>query len=335
MEVSKVYFMTKRVLTDLFENTKVDLCIEHEQVLGYYYIIFKEDKINTRGGNKPFKFDEDGVPLIHSYIDVDEDKGYYYYPITIGQYGLSIFHQYLRTRDSHKKDHFIRIAEWFTNNAVVRNNEAIWLTLVPKPEYKIFQPWKSAFSQSRAISILLRAWQLTSRPEFLDLATRALIPFTKDITDGGVSVDLKSGRTFYEEYVAEKPTRVLDGHIFALFGVYDYIRAITDEYDRLHAAIAKEIFNNGVNGLINWLPDFDMGYWVYYNQCELDDYPKEDVCTLGYMRLISNQLEILSGLSRQDVFLDYAAKFRSYITIPNIIKYYRMKYKALKSLNRI
>ncbi|MCK5076947.1 MAG: hypothetical protein KAR38_11260, partial [Calditrichia bacterium] len=30
---------------------------------------------------------------------------------------------------------------------------------------------------------------------------------------------------FYEEYTAEYPTLVLNGHIFALFGICDFVRA--------------------------------------------------------------------------------------------------------------
>lgn len=83
------------MLTDFNENKHLAICTDNKSTeLTYYYFLFEEDKINTRGGNHPFQFDEAGIPLVHSYIDVVDGKGYYYYPITIGQYALAVFHSF-------------------------------------------------------------------------------------------------------------------------------------------------------------------------------------------------------------------------------------------------
>ena len=86
MKLKNALFFGKRLLTDFNENKHLATCTDNRNTeLTYYYFLFKEDKINTRGGNHPFQFDEAGIPLVHSYIDVVDGKGYYYYPITIGQ----------------------------------------------------------------------------------------------------------------------------------------------------------------------------------------------------------------------------------------------------------
>ena len=217
--------MLRKLLRDFNTNRKIEINMENQsETLGYYYIKFDEDiaKLNRL----IHSFDKNGVPLNTTYIDVEDTK-LHYYPISIGQYGLAIFHSWLKTHSEEKRGHFLRIADWFMNNRTDHTElGCYWLTDVPKPEYHVYQPWKSAFAQSRGISMLLRAWQLTEDDTYLKIATQALIPFTKDITTGGVSVDREKGATFYEEYVAECPTRVLDGHGFCLFGLYDYIRAV-------------------------------------------------------------------------------------------------------------
>ena len=52
------------------------------------------------------------------FLDV-EDSDFHYYPISIGQYALALFHSYLDTRNEEKKAHFLRIADWFVANGAV------------------------------------------------------------------------------------------------------------------------------------------------------------------------------------------------------------------------
>jgi len=301
--------------------------------LGYYYFVFEEDFGKL---NKLLKtFDPDGIPLNTTYIDV-KTPGLHYYPISIGQYGLAVFHSYLQTSQSIKRDHFLRIADWFVKNVQTDNKPgAFWLTDVPKPEYRIEKPWKSAFTQSRALSILLRAWQLTGNERYLTLATDALRPFTYDITDGGVTANLQDGQPFYEEYVANEPTMVLDGHIFSLFGLFDFVRSVTPQIDPDAHNLAQTLFRNGTESLLSWLPEFDLGFWVRFNLCRMEHYPTVDPCTISYLRLVTEQLKILTQLTGQEEFSRYAGKFAEYDQPLNILRMYGVKYKALKQLNRL
>ncbi|RHR77783.1 D-glucuronyl C5-epimerase family protein [Odoribacter sp. AF15-53] len=337
MKIKNAIFFGKRMLTDFNENKHLTICLDNKNSkLSCYYFVFEEDKINTRGGNHPFLFDAQGIPQVHSYIDVVDTKGYFYYPITIGQYALAVFHTWLKTQDPDKKAYFLRFADWFMDK---RTDDPMlgtyWLTETAKPEYGVNTPWKSAFAQSRAISVLLRAWQLTGDKTYLETATRALIPFTKDITSGGVSVDREKGETFYEEYVAAKPTRVLDGHGFCLFGLYDYIRAVPESVNPNGHALAQQLFDEGVEGLIRQIPKFDMGFWSRFNRCDLPGYPQDDPCTIGYLRLVRQQFLILHGLTGREELHTFSEKFRHYDRIPNILKMYRHKFRALKKLNRL
>lgn len=337
MKIKNAVFFLKRLLTDFNENKHLPVNPENtQQQLDYYYFRFEENKINTRGGNKPFQFDTNGIPLVHSYIDVVDAKGYYYYPITIGQYALAVFHSWLSSKDPEKKAYFLRFADWFTSSKTDDPNlGTYWLTETAKPEYDVKTPWKSAFSQSRGISILLRAWQITGDNVYLETATRALIPFSKDISEGGVSVDREKRETFYEEYTASQPTRVLDGHIFSLFGLYDYIRAVPEEINPEGHRLAVRLFNEGVEGLLLQLPRFDMGFWFRFNRCDLPGYPQNDPCTIGYLRLVRQQLLILFRITGKEELHTFSEKCRHYDKIGNILKMYRHKFRSLKKLNRL
>lgn len=333
MKFKKIIFMFKRLITDFTDHSNIDIHASNKAALDYYYIKFRESAINNRGGNKPFQFDEKGIPLIHSYIDVQK-PGYYYYPITIGQYGLSIFHSYLETEDESKKEHFLNIADWFLTTAIVDDRlGAYWLTEVDKPEFNMVVPWKSSFSQSRGLSILLRAWQITKKDKYLEIATLAIKPFLFNVQEGGVRVG-SPGNYFYEEYVAAHPTRILDGIMFSLFGIYDLMRCSASLSDETNI-LSNKAFQDGIDGLCYWLPKFDMGYWVFYNRCEIPNYPQNDPCTIGYLRLVVSQLDILYQLTKNEQLEKYRDLFKSYIKPINIVRMYYQKYKALKTLNRL
>jgi len=327
--------MLKKMASDIFrkrEFYKISPELTSEK-LGYYYFVFEEDfgKLNKLLAG----FDKDGIPLNTTYIDVVPPR-LHYYPISIGQYGLAIFHAFLKTGQIEKKEHFLRIADWWVNNAIIDGKlGAYWLTEVSKPEYRVTEPWKSAFTQSRAISVLLRAWQLTNRSHYLELATQALKPFTYDISEKGVTAHLAEGRPFYEEYVAYEPTMVLDGHMFALFGLFDFVRSVTLNIDSKAHELARNLFDRGVESLINWLPEYDMGFWIRFNHCQMEHYPKVDPCTIGYLRLVVAQLNILGHLTGRSELQDFSDRFHEYDRPLNIFRMYCVKYKALHKLNRL
>ena len=331
--MKKVFFMLRKIFRDLFVRQMSPLGEWDGNSLGAYYFRFILDK--KKVNRLIADFDEDGVPFNTTYIDVEEAK-LHYYPITIGQYALAVFHAYLDTEEEAHKAHFLRIADWFCAHSTEDEKLGVyWLTDVPKPEYRVYEPWKSAFSQSRGLSVLLRAWQLTGEAKYLALAKKALLPFTYDIAEGGVAVDMTADAALYEEYVAAKPTRVLDGHNFSLFGVYDAVRAITPEVDEEAHQLARSIFDKGIQGLIQRLPDYDMGYWMQFNLCDLDFYPPADPCTIAYLRIVKAQLQIFNAISPHPVLENYVDKLKHYDRLPNIIKMYRQKFKALRQMNRL
>ncbi len=328
-QFKKYLFMAKKFLKDVRRNKNIYEISRnlHGTRLDEYYFLMDEKEL-LKGHSQDFHFDEDGIPIIPTYIDV-EDRKMIYYPISIGQFGLAIFHTYLKTKSEHDKERFFKILKWFYQKRISDKKLGDhWLTDVPKPEYRINKPWPSAFSQSRAISILLRGFQLTGDKKYLNSAGRALKIFEIPVSEGGVTTITDFG-PFYEEYPASFPTMVLDGMFFSLCGLHDYIRAGENPQK------AQKLFQQGVNTLKYVLPLYDLGYWIRYNYCRQAFYPKIDPATIGYLRLVINQLWLFYQLTGEPVFKQFATKWQSYDKLYNILKMYIIKYSALKKLNRI
>lgn len=333
MNIRKKIFMLNKFITDLRSPKRhYKLADEmHSSELGEYYFLFEEKSVASGKNQKLIKrFDENGIPINKTYVDV-EDKEYVYFPISIGQMGLSVYHTYLKTKNENDKIRFMKFVDWFADTKNYDYSEKLgvrWLTHVSLPQYKNPGPWQSAFSQSRAISILLRGYQLTNNKRYLDLSESGLICFNIHVSEGGVTSFTKHG-PFYEEYTPSVPTLVLNGMIFALCGIYDFVRVDPKNL------LAAKLFNDGIQTLENILPEYDLGYWSKYNLCNAEWYPEVDPATIGYQRLHINQLEMLYKLTGKSIFKKYAEIFSEHDNLFNAIKMYRVKFSALKTIGRI
>lgn len=327
---NKYLFFILRIWKDITRPTIWEIGSNlHSQKLREYYFIFKESLlVNQKGGQKSIIYDSDGIPMNPTYIDV-KDKKFVYFPITIGQVGLAVFSTYLETHSEQDKKRFMKFPDWFIDNVTYdKKLGAIWLTNVSLPQYKNPGPWQSAFVQGRAISNLLRGYQLSGDNKYAALAEKALIPFKYAVPEGGVTSFTEWG-PFYEEYTSKVPTLVLNGMVFSLCGLYDFVRVFPEN------ELAQKLYKQGIKTIKHILPEFDLKYWSRYNLCVADFYPKVDPSTITYQHLHITQLKMLHLLTGEQIFNDYALKFKKQLSWVNIIRMYLVKYKALKTIGRL
>ncbi len=299
------------------------------QTLGEYYFVFNETSVSSGKDQALIKnFDKNGIPLNSTYIDVAEKK-MVYFPISIGQLGLAVFHTFLNTGSDADRQRFLKFADWFLETGDSSEELGVrWLTEVELPAYRNPGPWQSAFSQSRGISVLLRAFQLTGKTEYADCAKSALKSFSIPVEQGGVTSSTGWGM-FFEEYTASVPTLVLNGHIFAWFGLLDYHRCFPDDES------AENLLESGYETVINCLPDFNLGYWSRYNFCQADFYPEVDPATLQYQRLHILLLKALSKFRSHEILDNYTGRWNEQINLINFLRSSLVKYRALKKLGRV
>ena len=70
-------------------------------------------------------------------------------------------------------------------------------------------------------------------------AEKAFVALTRPIAEGGVLFEDEAKNLWIEEYLVDPPTHILNGFMWALWGVFDFWLARGD-------ASAKEIFDRGV-----------------------------------------------------------------------------------------
>lgn len=264
--------------------------------IGSYYMTFRA-KADYAG-----PFDVDGVPL----LDYGGEIGKQHNPIAIAQYGLANYN--LVGEDATRRDRVIRIADWLVDNLEtnpsgleVWNHGFRW-------EYRepLLPPWYSGLAQGQGISLLVRAADLTGEEKYRDAAGRAFRPMATEIRDGGVVFTDDGGDVWIEEYIVDPPTHILNGFIWALWGVRDWALATGD-------AGATELFERATRTLLKNLHRYDTGYWSRY---ELSGKRLDMLASPFYHRLHVVQLGIMFALTEHGLFADYQRLWESYTSKP-------------------
>ena len=262
--------------------------------LGEYYMLFAE-KADYRGA-----YDRSGIPQ----LDYHGQIGLQYNPIAIAQFGLGNYNLWRRTADPERRKKFFLIADWLAahlepnaHGLAVWNHYFNW-------EYRdtLKAPWYSALAQGQGISVLVRAHKESGDARYLDAARQAFASFQQPIDKGGVAFTDESGDLWFEEYIVDPPTHILNGFIWALWGVYDYFLATRD-------SSAQELFSRGVRTLLHNLDRYDLGFWSLYEQSGTR---LPMVASRFYHQLHIVQLRVMHRLTGEEAFARVADRWENY-----------------------
>jgi hypothetical protein len=245
-------------------------------------------------------YDASGVPQ----LDYHGHIGPQYNPIAIAQYGLGNYNLWRQSGDLSGKKKFFLIADWLSSHLeqnpqglAVWNHHFDW-------EYRdtLRAPWYSALAQGQGISVLVRAHKESGDPKYLDAARRAFVSFQRPMAEGGVAFTDASGDLWLEEYIVSPPTHILNGFIWALWGVHDYALATKD-------AAAQELFSRGVRTLLHNLDRYDLGFWSLY---EHSGTRLPMVASRFYHQLHIVQLRVMHRLTGEEKFAQVADRWQGY-----------------------
>lgn len=261
--------------------------------LGEYYMPFAEK------ADYPGEQDARGVPLLNYRGHVRLQ----YNPIAIAQYGLGNYCLFKRGGDEERRRRFLLSAEWLVEN-LERNPAGVWVWNHHFDwEYRtpLRAPWYSALAQGQGVSLLVRAHRETGDGRYLDTAERAFAAFLRGMDDGGVTFRDESGYLWFEETIVRPPTHILNGFIWAAWGVYDYYLAVGGE--------AAELFAEAVRTLEAKLPRYDCGFWSLYEQSGTR---LAMLASPFYHALHIVQLRVMHRITDRAVFVEYADRWDQY-----------------------
>ncbi len=262
--------------------------------LGEYYMSFA-GKADYAG-----PFDAHNIPQ----LDYHGQIGVQYNPIAIAQYGLGNYNLWKQTGDVLRRQKFFQIADWLCSHLEQNSGGLFVWQHHFNWEYRetLNAPWYSALAQGQGMSVLVRAGKESDDPKYLEAANRAFASFQHSIEQGGVAFIDDAKDLWFEEYIVSPPTHILNGFIWALWGLYDYLLATQDSSSR-------ELFARGVRTLQHNLDSYDLGFWSLYEQSGTR---LPMVASPFYHRLHIVQLRVMHRLTGEDFFARVADRWESY-----------------------
>ncbi|GAC1342479.1 MAG: hypothetical protein NVSMB27_01400 [Ktedonobacteraceae bacterium] len=178
----------------------------------------------------------------------------------IAQDALVHWNCYLATGEETHKNAFLSRAQWLVEHEVrIAELAGGWPISLPHTALSAEGTHRlclSALTQGIGLSVLIRAYQLTADRAFLEVAQRVAHTFELDILDGGIRTPVGNEGVFFEEIAIYPAAHMFNGFIFALFGMYDYLKLAGDTQ-------LEKLMQSSLATLHGLLDEFDSGFWTY------------------------------------------------------------------------
>lgn len=287
--------------------------VSTSEKLGTWYLDYSYI-IDITENNHYGQFDNNGIPLTDYDKLYERNKWYFienqevqfgihYTPVVIAQYAFGLLDIHKKNSSDDTLKLFKKCADWFVENINIKGDYGIWEHTWTEPVYNIKAPWISAMTQGEAVSLLLRAYQLFNDNGYLAAAEKAFNSFIKS----HITFYDDNRNIWFEEFPTNPPSCVLNGYIFALFGIFDYYR-VTEDKESLR------LWNEGIKTLEKNIVLYDSGYWTRY------DLLFKRIASNSYHFLHIDQLNVLYQLTGVTLFYDtyirwekYKRELRSYL----------------------
>ena len=215
------------------------------------------------------------------------------------------WHERALLGDASAADEFIRLAGDLARSGEAASDALVWPYSVALPKYAAPIPWYSAMAQGQIASVFIRAFQHQADDRWADLARRALAHVLAPGPQGFLS-ETPDGLVLEEVCPTAAPSHILNGWIFALWGVRDVALGLGDDD-------ANRVLAATTDCLVRTLPRYDTGRWSRYS---LYPHPRTDLAKPFYHRLHITQLGVMHALTGIAEFSKVAQRWRSYDTRP-------------------
>ena len=235
------------------------------------------------------QFDEEGIPC-KKY----SDGNYVHHWTTICSYALANCELYKTTGEEKYRQIVLRIAKFLKENVIMRDEVAIFLHY---DDHTKTSGQTCAMNQGEAMSVLIRAHELTGDDEYLNLALAASKAYDSSYGHAGVVGTLP--RTDIPWYL-EIGKYILNGHIYACWGLWELAEYTGNTDVRNH-------FERGWRSVETALERFDNGWWSWYWLNE-----PLYIASIMYHNLHIVQLEHLGRITGSERISGYARRFQKY-----------------------
>lgn len=291
----------------LLPSSEANINALSEAVQPDHFVMNKDSFMNA-----PYGLDSNGI-LFYDYGTRYNNLGRYHNPTFIAAYANALYLDIVRGDKTLVSD-FTKQVDYLLSTAKSDPDGGLyWTYPFENPYYKAPKEWYSAMTSGRILGVLTRAHYLTNNDKYLTAAKKVYRKMSKSSTNSGMTTYTKHNEAWFEEvsYPNSESFKVLNGHIFALSGLYDYACYVNDIF-------AKQLAYAGFNAVLSKLDYFDAGFISYY--CENMPGREKSYAELhGYHAIHVLQILYCYLITDNPLFLKKAMRFQLYENFnPNI-----------------
>lgn len=242
----------EHIVTKEFNHISI-VCndFDNRSVLGSYYLDMREAFLQYEAGIFG-DFDENGVPLVGWGTKAN------YLAVNIAQYGF-IIHQFWI--ENKREDYFEVLKSCLkvlNSMESIEENGIFFREKYNSIRYNLTKNWVSAMAQGECLSFYLRMYQIMNSALLLEKCHQIFKAMLVPVAENGVKIIDENGFHWLEEYPSTPSSYVLNGFIYALFGIQDYYRVTG-------SAIAEIELTKYLKTIEKNIERFDAGFWSYYD----------------------------------------------------------------------
>ena len=256
-------------------NQNLGITFSTEEIRGYY------NNMTDKVIKMPEILDNDELPQ----LEIGKGKNVFF-PVAIFQYGLGAYDLYIISTEERYAKKFLQCVEWTFRNQDDKGRWNNFAHYTPETPY-------GAMAQGEGASLLIRAYIYSKEIKYLEAARKAIDFMLLPLEDGGTT-KYEDDNAYLMEYTFKG--LVLNGAIFAWWGLYDYVLATHDE------GKYKEAKDKTLNTILNVLPSFTYSFWSKYSLDGL-------IASPFYHHLHVAQMQGMYHLTGNVLFDEYAKRW--------------------------
>lgn len=256
------------------------------------------------------KMNDEKLPM------VKYGEEYYYNPVTLAQYALSIYGEYINSKAS--KEEFLKVVDKLLTlqddrGAFLYNFS--WRYYLNNEDYD--PGWVSGMAQGQALSVLSRAYHITNDKKYIEAGEKAFNFMITPIENGGVKSNLGyiddnlKDNIIFEEYITSIPSYTLNGFMFSIIGLYDWSKLGKDTSTKVQA---KYYFDESIDSLKKILKYYDIGGFTAYDLGHLTRENRNPHIAPNYHGVHIYLLNALYSITGDKKLLKYEELWKSYVS---------------------
>ena len=206
--------------------------------------------------------------------------------------GLALYNQFVDDKNFIRQP-ILELAKKLEDSAEFKDDNMVFFFNESYNRFDLKGKYSSGLVQGKAASLFIRCFHITNNQKYLDFAKKCLLASNLSLKEGGFERQLDENQKWPEEYPSPTPSMVLNGALFYLIGLSEYLTESKDE-------ILHEKFENYLETILSWMDFYKVKGGLLYSMY------RWSLCNVHYTAIMKFQFEHLYKITGLAVFNDFA-----------------------------